>query len=180
MAAGMHELHSNKQVHRDVKPDNVLVNRDSQVKLADFGLLKDLENNADEQCNTFLGTMLYLSPERVTSQDYGYPSDIWSMGVTLIFCATGSVPLPPDDYWGLVQSITTWNADQLFPESLISTTNNISEGFRDFVLECLVVREACSGTHDHVFVRTYYHLPDHLLQPPCSLAIHKQLDTRDI
>lgn len=82
MANGLAVLHSARKVHRDIKPDNALMDKNGFVKLADFGLLKDLSE--EEKCSTFLGTMLYLSPERATSQQYSYPADIWSLGLLRI------------------------------------------------------------------------------------------------
>lgn len=152
MANGLAVLHSARKVHRDIKPDNALMDKNGIVKLADFGLLKDLSE--EEKCSTFLGTMLYLSPERATSQQYSYPADVWSLGVTLIFCATGAVPLPPNDYWGLVKQITTFS-EQLFPASLCETTNNISPLCRDFILDCLAVDPAKRATANSLLTHPY-------------------------
>lgn len=53
-----------KQAHLDVKPENILINNDGMLKLTDFGISKDF-NNSQELMNTFVGTMAYMSPERI-------------------------------------------------------------------------------------------------------------------
>lgn len=85
---GLHYLHSSCQLHRDVKPDNILLDHRGNVKLADFGLLKELKS-PDEKITAFLGTMTYLSPERLDNEPYGCSSDVWAMGLVFYFCATG-------------------------------------------------------------------------------------------
>jgi serine/threonine protein kinase len=73
-------------VHRDVKPGNVLLDSQGKAKLGDFGLVKQLDGSR-ELCGTFVGTMLYLSPERLRGEQFGYSSDIWSMGILVYVLA---------------------------------------------------------------------------------------------
>ncbi|GBG34827.1 Protein kinase, putative [Hondaea fermentalgiana] len=84
-------LHEQNFVHLDIKPANVLINSRSQVKLADFGLSKQLEK--DSMANTFAGTMKYMSPERLRGEKYSFPSDIWSLGLTLLTVLLGDFPM---------------------------------------------------------------------------------------
>ena len=89
---GLENLHHIRyQVHRDIKPDNILLNSNGEVKLTDFGISKHLEQTIG-QCNTFVGTSAYMSPERISTNDYSYPSDIWSLGVVMVEFATGQYP----------------------------------------------------------------------------------------
>lgn len=69
-------LHSEKNtIHRDIKPDNLLINSLGEIKLSDFGVSRELSNQA-AQASSFVGTFLYMSPERTEKGDYSYPSDI--------------------------------------------------------------------------------------------------------
>lgn len=104
---GLENLHHVRyQVHRDIKPDNILLNSNGEVKLTDFGISKHLELTLG-LCNTFVGTSAYMSPERISSADYSYPSDIWSLGVVLIEFATGEYPYQaPSSYIELYHCIS--------------------------------------------------------------------------
>jgi serine/threonine protein kinase len=90
---GLEFLHSHKQLHRDIKPGNILVNSDGSVKLSDFGISKTLDNTANI-CDTFVGTATYMSPERAIGLDYSFSADIWSLGMVVYELATGEFPFP--------------------------------------------------------------------------------------
>ncbi|EER06808.1 protein kinase NPK2, putative [Perkinsus marinus ATCC 50983] len=84
-------LHSNHSLHRDIKPENILLCSDGHVKLADFGISKDLSSTYGI-CSTFVGTALYMSPERAAGEEYTYSADIWSLGVVAFELLTGTNP----------------------------------------------------------------------------------------
>ena len=82
-------LHEEKHIiHRDIKPQNILVDRFSRIKLADFGL-STLEDSIN---NTRCGSPGYTSPEMLLKQDYGPATDIWSLGVVLYVMCFGVLP----------------------------------------------------------------------------------------
>eukprot|EP00177_Eucheuma_denticulatum_P003978 GFKZ01007187.1.p1 GENE.GFKZ01007187.1~~GFKZ01007187.1.p1 ORF type:complete len:472 (-),score=71.28 GFKZ01007187.1:191-1570(-) len=87
-------LHAENIVHRDVKPENILITGDGQIKLADFGLARMLDGICnDEYClSSILGTPAYCSPEVVTKSQYGKPVDLYGCGVLLYVALSGSLP----------------------------------------------------------------------------------------
>ncbi|GMH15005.1 hypothetical protein Nepgr_016846 [Nepenthes gracilis] len=89
---GLNYLHGVQHlVHRDIKPANLLVNLKGEPKITDFGISAGLENSV-AMCATFVGTVTYMSPERIRNETYSYPADIWSLGLALFECGTGKFP----------------------------------------------------------------------------------------
>lgn len=89
---GLSYLHGVRHlVHRDIKPANLLVNLKGEPKITDFGISAGLENSM-AMCATFVGTVTYMSPERIRNENYSYPADIWSLGLALFECGTGEFP----------------------------------------------------------------------------------------
>ncbi|CAM0949595.1 unnamed protein product [Alopecurus aequalis] len=78
-------------VHRDIKPVNLLLNLKGDTKITDFGVTSGLHDSIT-MCATFLGSVTYMSPERIRNEDYSYAADIWSLGLTALECATGRYP----------------------------------------------------------------------------------------
>eukprot|EP00049_Salpingoeca_infusionum_P001085 m.45039 g.45039 ORF g.45039 m.45039 type:complete len:257 (+) comp10860_c0_seq2:187-957(+) len=78
IVAGLRYLDKSNVLHRDLKPDNVLVNTQGEVKLCDFGISRKLLTCAKAQ--TFVGTTRYMAPERLVGSEYSVKSDIWSLG----------------------------------------------------------------------------------------------------
>ncbi|KAF7299899.1 STE/STE7/MEK1 protein kinase [Mycena chlorophos] len=76
-------------IHRDIKPSNILLNSQGEIKLCDFGVSGELINSI---ANTFVGTSIYMSPERIQGATYSVKSDIWSLGITLIELTVGQFP----------------------------------------------------------------------------------------
>jgi len=127
---GLLHIHNRRFIHRDIKPDNFLVSSLGYVKVADFGLMREL--GIDENAVfTKTGTLCYFSPERISSEktSYSFPADIWAIGISMIFCATGKLPIPKK-YWNLVEAIGNKAPPALDPKKF-------SPNFCDFVAKCL-------------------------------------------
>jgi serine/threonine protein kinase len=96
LIAGLQFLHDEKRViHRDIKPSNVLINSAGEVKFGDFGIAKVIESI--RVSTSFVGTQMFMAPERLEAGEYTVVSDVWSLGLTLIACATGKQPWVDDD-----------------------------------------------------------------------------------
>ena len=91
--SALNHAHSNNIVHRDIKPENILITRDNIIKIADFGLCKDITDPAITQVGIILGTINYISPEQAQGlEDIDIRSDIYSLGITLYYTLTGQLP----------------------------------------------------------------------------------------
>mmetsp|Transcript_21279 Transcript_21279/g.21989 ORF Transcript_21279/g.21989 Transcript_21279/m.21989 type:complete len:536 (+) Transcript_21279:47-1654(+) len=106
---GLAYLHYDNLLHRDIKPGNILLNCRGVVKVADFGISKamDSKDTLIGQ-NSFVGTMCYMAPERITNGAYSFPGDIWSFGLTLLAVMMGRFPLQSPShlsYWDLLRII---------------------------------------------------------------------------
>lgn len=84
--------HATGLVHRDVKPENVLIARDGTIKVADFGIAAVADAERTMPGGSILGTLRYLSPEQAAGRDASPASDIWATGAVLFELLTGSAP----------------------------------------------------------------------------------------
>ncbi len=125
IAEGLDAAHKGGVVHRDIKPDNVLISRDGIAKIMDFGLAKLRGSTRLSSSGTTLGTLHYMSPEQVQGKQIDRRSDIFSFGVMLYEMITGNLPFTGEDTAGVMNSIL--NAS---PEPLARYKADIPEGFQ--------------------------------------------------
>ena len=88
--------HSHRLVHRDVKPQNVLIDPDGRAKVTDFGIARSLEGQGLTAPGRVLGTTDYVSPEQALGHEVTEQSDIYSLGIVLYEMLTGEVPFQAD------------------------------------------------------------------------------------
>ncbi|XP_059669830.1 mitogen-activated protein kinase kinase 5-like [Cornus florida] len=137
---GLHFLHSRKIVHRHIKPSNLLINSQNQVKIAHFGISKSLAETIElSTCMIDLSTIAYISPERINTDMCGrvcdtYKGDIWSVGVTVLELYLGRSPFAVAV---AEQSISAIFMSVVFAQPPPETPQTASTAFRDFIACCL-------------------------------------------
>lgn len=90
--SGINVAHRHGIIHRDIKPQNILITKDNEVKITDFGIAIALTDTSITQTNTLLGSVHYLSPEQARGNSATTKSDIYALGVVLYELITGEVP----------------------------------------------------------------------------------------
>ncbi len=107
IVAALKYLHFNKIIHRDVKPENILVtlNKDEKAKLIDYDFLKRTETNTFDSKHGTSGTLLYTCPEIFEKKTYNYSADLWSLGVTLYYSLSGLMPFDAEDRQSLTDLV---------------------------------------------------------------------------
>jgi serine/threonine-protein kinase len=96
---GLSFAHQQGLVHRDVKPQNVLLNGDGQAKVTDFGIARSLDvQHGMTQTGTVLGTSDYIAPEQAQGQRVDEHTDVYSLGVVLYEMLTSEVPFPGENF----------------------------------------------------------------------------------
>jgi hypothetical protein len=92
----LESAHANRLVHRDVKPQNVLIDADGRAKVTDFGIARSLEAQGLTATGRVLGTTDYVSPEQALGHEVTGQSDIYSLGIVLYEMLTGETPFKAD------------------------------------------------------------------------------------
>ncbi|KAK9241136.1 kinase-like domain-containing protein [Lipomyces kononenkoae] len=135
--SGLSYLHERRIIHRDIKPQNILLDKNGQVKLCDFGVSGEVVNSL---ATTFTGTSYYMAPERIQGQPYTVTSDVWSLGLTLMEVAQHRFPFPPEGEPQLMPiEVLTYIVNMPPPRLQDEPHNGItwSESFHHFLACCL-------------------------------------------
>ncbi len=94
LALGLAHAHGHGIVHRDLKPSNVLVDRDGQVRIADFGIARLADEGGLTRTGETLGSPAYLAPEQLAGEEVTGAADVYALGLLLIEAATGGRAFP--------------------------------------------------------------------------------------
>ena len=103
---GVEHAHASGVIHRDIKPDNILIGDDGRARLADFGLARLLEADPNlSQTGWFFGSPSFMSPEQALGEDLDHRTDLYSLGATLYQMITGVPPFRANNPMGIVYKV---------------------------------------------------------------------------
>ena len=129
IANGLLHAHKNEVVHRDIKPQNILVTHDGSVKIADFGIARAAKATTLTSNSNSMGSVHYFSPEQARGGFVDHKSDIYALGITMFEMATGKLPYYGDTAVGVALK----HINDPFPDPL-DLNPNISEHLRHIIL----------------------------------------------
>lgn len=125
ITSALYYLHSQNIVYRDLKLENLLLDKDGHIKIADFGLCKE-DMYYGAMTKTFCGTPEYLSPELLLDNDYGRAVDWWGLGIVMFEMMCGRLPFYSNDHEALFELILQENIT--VPSRLSSEARSILTG----------------------------------------------------
>ncbi len=123
--------HKNNLIHRDIKPQNILVTPEEKVKVTDFGIAKSLTTDVTKTLN-IMGTAHYISPEQAKGEVLDHRTDIYSLGIVLYEMLTADVPFRGSNSIDI--SLKHINEKPLKPSELME---NIPEKLEDIIMHCM-------------------------------------------
>jgi tetratricopeptide (TPR) repeat protein/predicted Ser/Thr protein kinase len=123
IASALRAAHEAGIVHRDIKPDNIMLRSDGVVKVLDFGIAKLTGGNSEAESGVIMGTMPYMSPEQVRGETVDARTDVWSLGVVIYEMIAGRVPFTGETHRQLVNEIIQkeppgWDSEGAVPDEL--------------------------------------------------------------
>lgn len=127
---GIEHAHDRGIIHRDIKPQNILLDMSGRVKITDFGIAKALSETRMTETNQVIGSVQYISPEQAKGQNTDERTDIYSFGVVLFELLTGHLPYEAET----AVSVALKHISEPFPDIL--EYRDIPIGLKNIIMKC--------------------------------------------
>ncbi len=134
-------LHKNNIIHRDIKGNNILLNENGKIQLCDFGTSTMYISNRNLKK---AGSSYWMSPEMCKGNEYNFPTDIWSLGITCIELAEGNPP------YSEVKSLIAMKTIAKNPPQSLKNPEKFSKNFNNFISLCLKINPNERGNIDQL------------------------------
>ncbi len=131
IAQALNIAHRHDIIHRDIKPQNIMVQPDGNIKVMDFGIAR-AKNSHLTADNSVLGTAHYVSPEQTQGKELGATSDIYSLGIVMYEAATGKVPFEGDD--AISVALKQVNEQPVLPSEI---NPNVDDALQAIIMKCM-------------------------------------------
>jgi serine/threonine protein kinase len=132
VCSGLEHAHAKGLVHRDVKPQNLLIGADGTVKIVDFGIARSAHGTRLTEAGTVLGTAAYLAPEQATGEEVTPAADVYALGVVLYEMLAGRTPYTAES----LTQLLVGHRDQPLP-GVREYAPETSESLEDVIMRCL-------------------------------------------
>src|SRR5215831_3506472 len=129
---GLEAAHAAGVVHRDLKPQNIMIEKDGHIVVMDFGIARSGETRGATQTGAFLGTPEYMSPEQAQTENLDARSDIFSLGLIFYELLTGKLPFQGKT---MLETMFIRTKERAIPPAEIDAT--VPKGANDIVNKCL-------------------------------------------
>jgi len=129
---GLAEAHRLGVIHRDLKPQNIMIDREGNVRIMDFGIARSLKVKGLTGAGAVIGTPEYMSPEQIEGQEVDSRSDIYSLGIILYEMMTGRVPFEGDTFLSIAVKQKTEH-----PQNPRELNAQIPDDLNRLILRCL-------------------------------------------
>lgn len=132
IAEGLKKAHEKGIIHKDIKPANIIITNDNEVKILDFGLSKFKGHSDLARSNYTAGTLSYMSPEQLWDNSIDSKTDIWSLGVVLFEMLSGQLP-----FSGNIDQAIIYSISKEKPKSLTNLDSKVSKRFEQIIFKAL-------------------------------------------
>lgn len=133
IASALSHAHNHHIIHRDIKPQNILISEDGMIKVTDFGIAKAANSNTVTSMATAIGSVHYISPEQAKGRFCDEKSDIYSLGITMYEMVTGKVPFDHEN--GVTIALMHLQNDIVPPSEI---KEGIPDSLEKIILKCVM------------------------------------------